>query len=89
MSRRLLNLTILNSMAMCRANSQGKRVDHWKFLIDMVLAVLKQHGGAVERKVPVRHPMENRVPRLLERRFPETIPPTERKSRPTKWCAVC
>jgi hypothetical protein len=26
---------------------------------------------------------------LLERHFPERIPPTERKSRPTKGCVVC
>jgi hypothetical protein len=29
------------------------------------------------------------MPRLLERHFPERIPPTERKSRPTKRCVVC
>ena len=33
-------------------------------------------------------PQKN-VPRLLERHFPERIPPTERKARPTKRCVVC
>jgi hypothetical protein len=28
------------------------------------------------------------VPRLVEKLFPERIPPTERKSRPTKRCEV-
>jgi hypothetical protein len=52
MFRILLSVSVFNSMVICRANSQGKQVDHLKFLIDMVLAVFVQHGGGVERKVP-------------------------------------
>jgi len=29
------------------------------------------------------------VPRLVERHFPERIPPTEKKARPSKRCVVC
>jgi len=29
------------------------------------------------------------VPRLIERHFPERIPPTEKKARPTEGCVVC
>jgi hypothetical protein len=52
MLRRLLNTTILNSMVICRANSQGKQIEHPKFRTDMVQAPLVQYGGDVERKVP-------------------------------------
>jgi hypothetical protein len=55
----------------------------------MVQSPLVQYGGGVERKVPGWHSMDNTVPRLLERHFPERIPPTERKSIPTKRCVVC
>jgi hypothetical protein len=55
----------------------------------MVQALLVQHGAGVERKVPGRHSTDNTVSRLLERHFPDRIPPTERKSRPTKRCVVC
>ena len=34
-------------------------------------------------------PQEKNVPRLVERPFPERIPPTEKKARPTKRCTVC
>jgi hypothetical protein len=89
MYRRLLNATILNSMVICKPNTQRKGIDHFKFRVDMVQALLVQHGAGVERKVPRRHSMDNTVPRLLERHFPERIPPTERKSRPTKRRVVC
>jgi hypothetical protein len=55
----------------------------------MVLVVLVQHGGGVERKVPGRHSINSTVPRFLERHFLERIPPTERKSGPTKRCVLC
>jgi hypothetical protein len=55
----------------------------------MVQALLIQHGGGVERKVPGPHSSDSIVPRLLERHFPEMIPLTERKSRPTKRWVVC
>jgi hypothetical protein len=88
MFRRLLSATILNSMVICRANSQGKGIDRLKFRVDMVQALLVQHGAGVERKVPGRHSTDNTVPRLLERHFSERIPSTERKSMPTKRCVV-
>jgi hypothetical protein len=43
MFRRLLIATILNSMVICRADSQRKRFNHLKFRIDMVQALLVQH----------------------------------------------
>jgi hypothetical protein len=55
----------------------------------MVQAPLVQYGGDVERKVPGWHSTDNTLQRLLERHFPKRIPPTERKSVPTKKCVVC
>jgi hypothetical protein len=53
-----------------------------------VQALVVDHGGGVERKVPGRHSTDKTVPRLTERHFPERIPSTEKKSRPTKHCVV-
>ncbi|XP_021918752.1 piggyBac transposable element-derived protein 4-like [Zootermopsis nevadensis] len=89
MFMRLLNATILNSMIICRANSPGIEVEHLKYRVDLVQALLVEHGGGVERNVPGRHSTDKTVPRLIERHFPERIPPTEKKSRPTKRCVVC
>jgi hypothetical protein len=55
MFRRLLSASVLNSMIICRADSQGRLTDHLKFRIDMVQSLLLQHGGGVERKVLVCH----------------------------------
>jgi hypothetical protein len=85
---RLLNATILNPMVICRANSQGIRIDHLKFRIDMVQTLFVQYGG-VKRKVTGCHSMNNTVPRPFEKHSPAGIPPTERKSRATKRCAAC
>jgi hypothetical protein len=54
----------------------------------MVQTLLVQYGG-VKRKVPGCYSMDNTVPRFLEKHTPERIPPTERKSRPMRRCAVC
>jgi hypothetical protein len=42
--RRLLNATILNSMIICRANSLGIKIDHLKYRVDLVQALLVDHG---------------------------------------------
>jgi hypothetical protein len=52
-------------------------------------ALLMQYGEGVERKVTEQHSTDSRVLRLLEKHFPERIPPTERKSRLTKRNVVC
>ena len=33
--------------------------------------------------------VQKKLPRLVERHFPERIPPTEKKTRPTERCMVC
>jgi hypothetical protein len=60
--QRLLNAAILNSMIICRANSPGIKTDPLKCRVDLVQALLVDHGGGVERKVPGRHSTDKTVP---------------------------
>jgi hypothetical protein len=81
---RLLSVTILNCLIICRANSGQSKIDHCKFRVNLVQALLIEHGREIEKKVEGRHSTEKNVPSLLERHFPERIPPTGKKARPTK-----
>jgi hypothetical protein len=87
--RRSLSATVLNSMIICRENSQGKRNNHSQFRSNMVPPLFLHHGANVKREVSGRHTTYNTAPRLVVRLFPERIPPTESKSKPTKRCVMC
>ena len=87
--RRLLNITVLNCMVICRANSGQTKIDHFKFRVELVQALLIEHQRESVRKFQGHHSTDKNVPRLVERHFPERIPPTEKKARPTKRCVVC
>ena len=52
-------------------------------------ALLIEHGSVSVRKFQGHHFTDKNVPRLLERHFPEGIPPTEKKAGPKKRCVVC
>jgi hypothetical protein len=88
MFRRLLNVIIVNCMRICHANSGQSKMDHFKFRVDLVQALLIEHGSETERKVQCHHSIDKNVPRLLERHFPERIQPTEKKARQKKKCVV-
>ena len=45
--RRLLNITVLNCMVICRANSGQTKIDHFKFRVELVQALLTEHGSEV------------------------------------------
>ena len=85
--RRLLNITVLNCMVIYRANSGQTKRDHFKFRVELVQALLTARGSV--RKFRGHHSTDKNMPRLLERHFPERIPLTEKKARPTKRCVVC
>jgi len=87
--RRLLNIIVLNSMVICHANSGHIKIDHFKFTVELVQALLTEHESESVRKFQGHHSTDKNVPRLLERHFPERIPPREKKARPTKRCVVC
>jgi len=101
---RLLNTTVLNCMVICRANSGQNKIDHFKFRVELVQALLIEHGSESVRKFQDHHSTDKNVPRLLERHFPERTPLTEKKARPTRrvvcyknnrrketvfWCLEC
>jgi hypothetical protein len=76
-------------LIICYANSGQSKIDHFKFRVNLVQALLIEHGREIERKVEGHHSTYKNVSRLLERHFPERIPPTDKKARPTKRCVVC
>ena len=86
--RRLLNITVLKCMVICRANSGQTKIDHFKFRVELVQALLIEHGSKSVRKFQGHHSTDKNVPQLIERHFPERIA-TEKKARPTKMCVVC
>ena len=54
--RRLLNITILNCMVICRENSgQAKIIDHFKFGVELVQALLIEHQSESVRKFQGHH----------------------------------
>ena len=87
--RRLLNITVLNCMVIYCANSGQTKIDHFKFRVELVQALLIEHQSESVRKLQGHHTTDKNVPHLHERHFPERIPPTEKKARPTKRCVVC
>jgi len=85
---RLLNATVLYCVIICRTNSGQTNIDHFKFRVELVQALLIDGSESV-RKFQGHHSTDKNVPRLLERHFPERIPPIEKKARPSKRCVVC
>jgi hypothetical protein len=84
--RRLPNTIILNSLITYRKNV-GRKVDHSKFRTDLIVGLLVKYS--MQRKVPGQNGDDNSVKRLTVWHFPQTIPPTEKKSKPTRRPVVC
>jgi len=76
---RLLNITVLNCMVICRANSGQTKTDHLKFRVELVQALLTEHGSGSVRKFQGHHSTDKNVLLLLERHFPERIQPTKKR----------
>jgi len=87
--RRLLNIAVLNCMVISRANSEQTKTDHFKFRVELVQALLIEHASESVRKFQGHHSTDKNVPQLVERHFPERIPPTEKKGQANKEvCSV-
>ena len=71
-------------MVICLADSGQTKIDHFKFRVELVQALLIEHGTESVRKFQGHHSTDKNVLRLLERHFPERIPPTGKKARPTR-----
>jgi len=56
--RRLLNTTVLNCMVICRANSGQIKIDHFKFRVELVQALLIEHGSESVRQFQGHHSTE-------------------------------
>jgi len=78
MFRKLLNITVLNCTVICRANSGQTKIDLFKFRVELVQALLTEHGSGSFRKIQAPHSTDKNVPRLLESYFSERIQPTEK-----------
>ena len=59
-----------------------------KFRVELVEALLIEHGSESVRKFQGHYSTDKNVPRLIERHFSERVPPTEKKAKPTKRCVV-
>jgi len=87
--RRLLSVTVLNSMVICRANSGQTKIDHFKFRVELVQALLIEHQSESVRKFQGHYSTDKNVPQLVERHFPERIPRTKKKDQANKKvCSV-
>jgi hypothetical protein len=87
--RRLLNIAVLNCMVICRANSGQTKIDHFKFRVELVQALLFEHASGSARRFQGHHCTDKNVRRLVERHIPERIPLSVKKARPTERCVVC
>ena len=59
---RLLNITILNFMVICHANSGQAKIDHFKFRVELVHALLTGHQSESVRKFQGHHSTDKNVP---------------------------
>ena len=85
MFKRLLNVTILNSSIIWKANHAGSRVDSLKFRVDLVEQIFSTHS--CEKRKPTQ--LKSNVERLTGRHFIERIPPSGKKAKQQKRCVVC
>jgi len=59
--RGLLNITILNCMVICCANSGQAKIDHFKFIVELVQALLIEYQSESVRKFQGHHSTDKNV----------------------------
>lgn len=83
MFRHMFDITCINSFIIYKKiGGKKKRLD---FMIELAETLISKYGVIHNNNRPSRIP---KVSRLLERHFPDIIPPTT-KAKPTKRCVVC
>jgi hypothetical protein len=87
--RRLLNVTINNSMIIYRCLPDNKNMDTLKFRLTLAQGLVEKYGPSVPRPVYGRPSVEPPPKRLTERHFLERIPATGKKAKPQRRCVVC
>nr|XP_034195065.1 piggyBac transposable element-derived protein 4-like [Osmia lignaria] len=85
--RRLLNVTVLNSMIIYKHNTK-RNISQLAFRIALI-EQLFVHFQTNERRYNVKLAQDNIVPRLTERHFIRKITPKATKANPQRRCAVC
>lgn len=85
--KRLLNISVLNSYIISKCHNAKQ--DHFEARLQLIQCLIEKYGAAVKRPTIGRPTTEPRPSRLVERHFIERIPPTEKKERPQRRCAVC
>jgi len=53
--RRLLNIAVLNCMVICHTNSGQTKIDHFKFRVELVQALLIENTSESDRKFQGHH----------------------------------
>jgi hypothetical protein len=66
---------------------KGCNVDHLKFRTDLTVGLVVKYS--MQHKMQGQNGDDNSINRLTEWHFPQTIPPTEKKSTPTRQSIVC
>jgi len=60
--RRLLNITVPNCMVIYCANSGQTKIDHFKFRVELIQALLTAHGSGSARKFQRHYSTDKNVP---------------------------
>jgi hypothetical protein len=85
---RPLNGSILNVIIIYGNNTRKKKTDQLSLRIQLVEGLFVKYAYVVQCKVLARHSSNDTVPCLTEGHFITKLPPTEKKSRPERWCLV-
>ena len=93
--RHLLEQCLWNSYILFLQNSdrhlsRNRAVEHADFQLMLVDRIFTEHLTAENGKKPGRRSLvQGNLERLTGRHFAEYVPPTKRKSEPTRICVVC
>jgi hypothetical protein len=76
-------------MIICHANSGQSKIDHFKFRVDLVQALLIEHGSEIERKVQGCHSTDKNVVHLFWKTLCQKNPTNREKGQANKEvCSV-
>ena len=64
--RRLLNITVLNCMVICRANSGQTKINHFKFRVELVQALLIENESESFREFQGHHSTDKKCRDFLK-----------------------
>lgn len=83
--RHFLDITILNSYKIyTRLGGKKSRLNFNCYLGEIIV-----EKYAEKKETPERRSKRPKPSRLLERHFPDFLPPTENKEKPTRRCVIC